>query len=308
MSILNNVTKFAGRAGLVISKHSPTILTTVGVAGFIGTAVLASQATLKVGDILDEGKDIESKIKGVHEGKLKIKHGETYSEEDYKKDLILNRVQTALKIGKLYAPAILVGIASTACVLGAHHILSKRNAALVATASMLTESISKYRERVAKELGEEVEDALYHGVELKTEKKKVNKKTVEETTVAPENGVDTSNMPSIYARIFDEYNPNWSKSPEENRYFLQCAQSMFNDQLKAKGHVFLNDVYETLGFDKTPAGQVVGWVYNSDNGDNFIDFGIFDTASNPVRTRFINSEQPSVLLDFNVDGVMYDLI
>jgi hypothetical protein len=115
-------------------------------------------------------------------------------------------------------------------------------------------------------------------------------------------------MPSIYARIFDEYNPNWSKSPEENRYFLQCAQSMFNDQLKAKGHVFLNDVYETLGFDKTPAGQVVGWVYNSDNGDNFIDFGIFDTASNPVRTRFINSEQPSVLLDFNVDGVMYDLI
>ena len=302
---LNKITRFGGKVAISLKAKSPAILMGIGIAGFVGTAVLASKATLHVGDILDEGKENEDKIKGVHEGKLKTKPGTVYTEEDYKRDLIVNRVQTAIKIAKLYAPTVLVGIGATACVLGAHHILSKRNTALIATVAGLTESLNEYRNRVANEFGQDVEDAIYHGKDIPGKKKKA-KKDSESTDIE---AVDdkTYNMPSMYARIFDETNMNWSKSPEENKFFLQQAQNMFNDRLHAVGYVFLNEIYDVLGFSATPAGQIVGWVDNSAQ-DNFIDFGIFDTAACPERSTFINSDNPSILLDFNVDGVIYDLI
>ena len=58
-----------------------------------------------------------------------------------------------------------------------------------------------------------------------------------------------------------------------------------------------------LGLERSSAGQVVGWVMNND-GDNYIDFGMFEASS----SRFVNGTERSVLLDFNVDGVIYDKI
>ena len=77
-----------------------------------------------------------------------------------------------------------------------------------------------------------------------------------------------------------------------------------NDLLHARGHVLLNDVYDAIGIDRTSAGAIVGWVVSED-GDNFIDFGIYDL---PRSSRFVNGTEHSVLLDFNVDGVIYDKI
>ena len=50
---------------------------------------------------------------------------------------------------------------------------------------------------------------------------------------------------------------------------------------------------------------VVGWVLG--NGDNCIDFGIWDSANEKARD-FVNGREGAILLDFNVDGVIYDLI
>jgi hypothetical protein len=85
--------------------------------------------------------------------------------------------------------------------------------------------------------------------------------------------------------------------------FLQCQQNYFNQQLKARGHVFLNEIYDAIGLERSKAGTIVGWVTDG-NGDGYIDFGMFEDASR----RFINGIEPSILLDFNVDGVIYDLI
>ena len=82
---------------------------------------------------------------------------------------------------------------------------------------------------------------------------------------------------------------------------------MANDRLNAKGFVFLNDVYKDLGLEQIPAGQAVGWYKNNKRGgDNFVDFGIFE---NPDRFNdFMAGREGSIWLDFNVDGVIYDLI
>ena len=69
--------------------------------------------------------------------------------------------------------------------------------------------------------------------------------------------------------------------------------------------MFLNDVYKMLGMDPTTAGQIVGWVVG--NRDSFIDFGIYNPDNERARL-FVNGGERSILLDFNVDGVIYKLL
>jgi hypothetical protein len=70
--------------------------------------------------------------------------------------------------------------------------------------------------------------------------------------------------------------------------------------------VFLNEVYDLLGLPRTSAGQVVGWAITSDDapGDKYIDFGFYNQDSERVRA-FVNGNESSILLDFNVDGPVY---
>lgn len=111
---------------------------------------------------------------------------------------------------------------------------------------------------------------------------------------------------SFYARFFNESCPAWTKDPEMNMMYLIAQRSYANDMLKAKGHLFLNEVYDMLGMARTKAGQVVGWIYDPENpiGDNFIDFGIFED----YNQEFVNGCEATVLLDFNVDGMILDRI
>jgi hypothetical protein len=103
---------------------------------------------------------------------------------------------------------------------------------------------------------------------------------------------------SDYARVFDETNPRWEKTPEYNLLFLKNVQNYMNDLLHVRGHVLLNDVYDQLGFKRTSAGAVVGWIM-TDNRDSYIAFEIQD---------HLKENPPSIQLNFNVDGVMYDKI
>ena len=81
-------------------------------------------------------------------------------------------------------------------------------------------------------------------------------------------------------------------------------QSYATEKLKAQGYLFLNDVYDMLGMRRTKYGQVVGWIYDENNtiGDNCVDFDLFSSRNE----NFINGNETSVLLDFNVDGNILD--
>jgi hypothetical protein len=113
------------------------------------------------------------------------------------------------------------------------------------------------------------------------------------------------NEPSGYARFFDESSVQWRSDYTHNTFFLKTQQNYANDLLKIQGHVFLNEVYDLLGLPRSSAGALVGWVYEGDDiGDNYIDFGIFA----PENVDALNGYVPRFLLDFNVDGVIYDAI
>lgn len=304
--------KFAiGRGGLILKKYSPEILTAAGVIGTVGSTVLACKATLKVEDILDEAKKKSNLINAVHNGEIEV--DAEYTDKDYSKDLLVNRTQTAVKLIKLYGPAISLGALSITAILGGQHILRKRNVAVMAAYKLCEESFNNYRSRVKEELGEEKDRQFYYGITEETVKEKVKSKDGKIKTVTKKVEKTPDHLCSQYARFFDEANPNWDKSPEQNMYFLKMVQNQMNDKLQARGHVFLNEVYDALGFERSEAGQFVGWIRNRDNtameaSDGYIDFNIFD-GKNYAKRAFVNGDERSILLDFNVDdGMIYDLI
>lgn len=109
---------------------------------------------------------------------------------------------------------------------------------------------------------------------------------------------------SQYARFFDEGSEYWTNDPEYNFMFLKTQQNYACAKLRNRGYLFLNDVYEMLGIPKSKEGQLVGWIYDEKNpiGDNCVDFGLYNNSSKD----FINGDKNTVLLDFNVDGNIYD--
>lgn len=309
---MENLKFMVGRGTLVAKKYSPEILMGLGVVGVVTSTVLACKATLKVEEVLDnaaermgdvedvfeEAEDRRNDRNGPHEPNEAI---ESYTESDYKKDKILVRIQTGAEFAKLYAPAAIFGIAGIGCFLSAHGIMRKRNLALVAAYKVVDNNFRKYRQRVIDELGADKDELFRKG--LKAETKTVTKdgKKTKEQVVEK---VDP-NGHSEYARFYDTGCKEWTKDPNYNFTYLRCQQNLANDLLQSRGHIFLNEVYDMLGIPRTKAGAVVGWVKGQ--GDDFVDFGIFNGDSDKARD-FVNGYERSILLDFNVSGVIYDLI
>ena len=292
------------KAGLQIKKHSPEILMVAGIAGTVASTVMACKATTKATGLLEEAK---KEIEAIH---TVAERDDQYSQKDLQQALTISYTQTGIKIAKLYAPAIALGTLSIVSIVSGHKILKKRNVALAAAYAVVDKGFKSYRKNVVERFGEELDKELRYGVKTKEVeeitvnekgKEKVEKKTIQEVT-----GIDGY---SQYARFFDAASDQFEKDPEYNLMFLRRQQDYANEVLKSRGHLFLNEVYDMLGIQRSKAGQVVGWIYDTKNpnGDNCVDFGIYNTNSEAAR-RFVNGLEYNILLDFNVDGVIYDLI
>ena len=305
--LITTIGRTFNKVGFTLKKHSPEILITAGVIGTVASTIMACKATTKVSEILEESKDTIDVIHtGMENGEI---NGVEYTEETGKKDLTIVYAKTGLKLVKLYAPAAVLCAASLTGIVASHTILRKRNVALAAAYATVDQGFKKYRGRVVDRFGAEIDREIKHGIVAKEIEETVVDENGEEKTVKTVEKVTDLDMGSDYARFFDESSPYWEKNPEYNMMFLRSQQNYANDLLKTKGRVFLNEVYEMLGIEKSKAGQVVGWVYDPDNGtgDNYIDFGIMDRAYRSKKTRdFINGYERVILLDFNVDGNVWE--
>lgn len=287
------ITKTIARTNLLTQKNSPEILLAVGVVGMVGATVLACRSTLKMNDILEDSKEKLNTAKT-------LQHPD-YSESDRQRDVAIIYYQAGVKVARAYAPAVILGGLSIYAITTSHSILNSRNVSLTAAYTALDQGFKQYRKRVVDMYGTDVDQELRHGsqqVEV-IDQETGKKKTV--TRVGKE-------VPSIYARFFDPASSSWQPEPEYNMIFLQCQQNYVNDMLRARGHVFLNEVYDRLGLERSSAGAIVGWVLSKDGStDNFIDFGVFD-GKTQVSRDFVNGLEGAILLDFNVDGPIWNKI
>lgn len=308
-TFVTNMTRVLNRTGLKLKKHSPEILLVTGVAGVVASSIMACKATLKVQDVLDEAK---GQLDTIHEVVANPERANKYTVEDSKKDMAIVYTQTGVKLIKLYGPSVVLGIASLSCIVGSNRILNKRNVALAAAYATVDKGFKEYRGRVIERFGKELDKELKYNIKAEeVEEVTVDEKgneTVTKKTIQVAD-LDDPNKYSPYSIVFDDGNPGWDKDPELTKFYLIQQQNWANDLLKSRGHLFLNEVYDMLGAPRTKAGAQVGWIYDegNDNYDNFVDFGIFNINSRKARD-FINGYEKVIILDFNVDGVILDLI
>lgn len=302
--ITNKASRAFNRVGFTLKKHSPEIFAVAGTVGVVASAVMACKATTKVSEIMDESK---KQVEAVHTALENPEYADgKYTDEDSKKDLAIIYVQTGVKVAKLYAPSVILGTLSLTSILTGHNILRKRNIALGAAYATIDKSFKEYRGRVVERFGKELDRELRYDIKAQeVEIKETDSKGKEKVKKGTVNVIDPNTI-SDYSRIYDAGNIGWTKDPVANKAFLTGQQRFCDQLLKTRGYLFLNEVYELLGFDKTAYGQVVGWIYDEKYpvGDNFVDFGIYDAnEDNEFRNkRFINGYERSILLDFNVDG------
>lgn len=305
--LMNSVTRNINRVGFQLKKYSPEILVVVGIVGAVTSAVMACKATTKANDILNDAKSQVDKVHKVLEDEAISP--EMYSEEDSKKDLAIIYAKTGLDFVRLYGPSVLLGAVSIASILASNNILRKRNIALAAAYTAVDTGFKEYRGRLIERFGKELDKELKYNIKSETVQETVIDEKGNEQTVDKVVEVANPNVYSDYARCFDDGCKGWTKDPELNLVFLKQMQQHANDKLRAKGHLFLNEVYDMLGFPRSRAGQIVGWIYDEKNkvGDNFVDFGIYDATKQPNRD-FVNGYERVIWLDFNVDGPIWNLI
>lgn len=285
-----DISKLTGKAALVVKKHSPEILVFLGIGGAVTGAVMACKATRKLDDVLLDHKErVETTKK---------------QDPDNKKELTKAYAHTGVQLMKLYGPSFTVGALSVSSILAGNNILRKRNVALAAAYAAVDQGFKDYRGRVVERFGAEVDNELRHNLHKEKIEETVEDENGKKKKVKREITVAGDGAPSDYARFFAKGEAKAAEINDDyNLLFLKSQQELANHILRAKGFLFLNDVYEMLGIDPSIPGQMVGWVYDKNdaaNGDNYVDFRIQEVYRK-------NSDEPGdyrkvFLIDPNVDG------
>lgn len=219
-----NVAKLIQNVKLSVAKHSPEILTGIGIAGMITTTILAVKATPKALQLIEAKKQEEAVDK-------------------------LTPVETVKTTWKCYIPAATTGVASIACLIGANSVNAKRNAAL-ATAYKLSETaFSEYREKVIETAGAKKEKQ----VRDKVAQQKLDDQPITKTEVIVTEKGNTRILEPLSMRYF-----------KSDRELVKKAENILNKRMLHDmfGYVSVNDLYDEIGLDHTELGDSMGWNVN----------------------------------------------
>lgn len=223
LSLLTNTARQLGRT---VSKHSPTILTGLGIAGFISTVVMAVKATPKAMEILEYERNFRFDEYGT----------------DY--ETPISPVDTIELTWKLYAPSALMGVTSIACIIGATSIQNRRAAALSSLFAVAESTLKEYQAKVVKTIGENKEQKIraeITGDELK-------KNPLEPKAIIVSGLGDTL--------CYDVYTGRYFKGDVES---IKRTVNEFNHRLLKEMQLPLNDLYFELGLESVESGRDIGW-------------------------------------------------
>ena len=291
-----DVVGMVNRCTFFLKQHAPEILVVGGAAGTIVGGVMACVATTHLPEVHEKAHARMEVIR------------EQSAEDERKAAMTKAYIQTGFEYVKLYAPSVIVGGLSITSILAGNNILRKRNVALAAAYATLDSSYKKYRGRVASRFGEDVEREIYHDIQKKTIKETVTDENGNEVEV--EKTIEVAGELDEYSRYFEKGKTRAAEdSHEYNMFFLTLQERLANDQLRAHGYLFLNDVFQMLGYDRTKVGAVTGWVYDPENADKYQNDNHVNFHIQPIYRIDENTGDEyveTILLSFNVDGPILD--
>lgn len=306
---ISTATRTASRLGMFLSKHAPHILITGGLvsmgAGVVSAAIETSAAS--------ENEELDTHLKA-----WSAITSETVPD---KKVYISAKGVLGAKIAKnflfAYRKTILLTACGSALIISGHAIQSRRYTGLLAAYSAVDRAFKNYKSGVAEVFGSEGVRKMQNWVNEKSQDDISPSEAGDDHPIVKDleelkamgirpHRIDIEGL-SPYARVYGPGCEDWEGSREHDELMLTTTQSYFNDRLVARGHVFLNEVYDAFGISRTPAGAVVGWTYDR-NGDNFVDLRIGDFIDDMVGDGDSTEVYRSWIIDPNVQGVIWDLI
>lgn len=214
-----NLSNIAKNVRTAMKKHSPEILTGVGIAGMISTSVLAVRATPKALILINEKKDEDGVDK-------------------------LTPVETVKVAWPCYIPAAITGALSAACLIGASSVNVRRNAALATAYSLSESALKEYQGKVIETIGEKKEQSVRDAIA----KDKIDRDPVSCREVIITEKGNTLCYDTISGRYF--------KSDIDK---LKKAENELNRQMRDDMHISLNEFYYEIGLNPTSIGDDLGW-------------------------------------------------
>ena len=300
-----------GGSGLFLKAHAPEIMVGGGVTGFVLTVISACKSTCKANEIMDATEKCE------RENRAALENGNITSDDWAENDKMIHR-NAKKELIKAYTPTVTMGIVSIVLVLGGYKLINGRLVKTAAAYKILEDGFGRYRENVRDIYGEEADREMLHRVrperlaaaqeereknrDIDSDKKRGIKNKEKKGTAYQE----------IYSAVFDQYSDRWRRSwmPEQVWDYLRQKEREANDMLRIRKHIFLNEVYDLLGLERTEEGALVGWILTKNNPESKVDFGL-DLIPESRKREFLTAqcnEDIWLRLHFNPDGLIYNMI
>lgn len=214
-----NLSKICKNMKSATVKHSPEILTGVGIAGMVTTTVMAVRATPKAIRLLDDEKKRQNVDK-------------------------LEPADVVKTAWKCYIPAAVTGTVSVVCLIGASSVNARRNAALTAAYTLSESTLRDYQKKVIETIGEKKEQTVRDAVA----KERLEKNPVENKEV-----IITAKGETL---CFDVVSGRYFKSDIDK---LKKAENELNRQMRDEMYISLNEFYYEIGLEPVKLGEDLGW-------------------------------------------------
>lgn len=230
----STVNKLIKNVRLAAKKNSPQILTGIGIAGMITTAVMAVRATPKAMSLIEQRED---EWMQEHLGDV---------EASYKE---LPKIEAVKAAWTCYIPSMIVGGLSVACLIGASSVNLRRNAALATAYSLSESALKEYQEKVIEEIGEKKETEI---------RDRIAKDRIDRNPISRNEVVLTEKGETL---CYDMISGRYFKTDIDK---LRKAENDLNRQMRDDIYVSLNEFYDAIGLDPVKIGENIGW--NIDKG------------------------------------------
>ena len=304
--VLGGAKKAADTSLLFAKAHAPEVLVGAGIAGFGATVYSACKATVKTQEIMDDRDDAIAEIE------------ERVGAGSREEAIAMTRRQARKQIIKAYIPPVTMGLASTALILGGYRMINGRLVATAAAYKALETGFDRYRGNVIEEFGSDTDWRMLNGIKKEDQEAADQERALNKAIEADNKRKRLHHKKkhtayqNIYSRIFDQYSDRWQYkwTPDQVLSYLRLKQREANDMLRIRKHLFVNEVYDLLGLERTAEGQVTGWIITKDNPDSYVDFGLDNIPEEKLREILSAAcnEDIHIRLNFNPDGLIYDMI
>lgn len=253
------------KAGNFVQKNSPYILTGLGCAGVVSTAIMTGKAASKATTEIEVFSDMKTDMLSQEELKdLGCPHG---YEPTLKEKVKLT--------WKYFIPPVIMGATSVGCIIGAQTVNTRRHAAIASLYTLTEQTLKDYRENVKELVGKNKEEKAYDKVQQDRLLSDPPKK--DSQIVLTEKG---------NTLFKDSYSGRYFKSDIEA---LRRVENELNHMINNQMWVPINDLYSVVGLEPIKLGEDIGW-----DPDQLIEFKFIPTIYNK------DSEDVCIILDYDI--------